>query len=127
MQLQNKSYPILLRDTRAAHLLLLRHSVEHIGHIKELAHQARKENKYAESWMWLCLIMMFGYGVRVIPKGMQEGNDHLREAIRRYDIAFKLSINEEQEAREIAQCLFDEMGAKTRRKIARHNRQWMIQ
>lgn len=127
MQLQNQSYPSRFKDTRAAHLLLLCHLVEHVGHLKELANQAYQDKKFAESWMWHCLIMMFGYGVRAGQPGMQDGHDHLKEAIRRHDIAFKLSINEERQARELAQALFDAMGAKARRKIARHNRPGMIQ
>ena len=125
MHLQHK--PSFLRETRTTYLLLLLHSVEHIGHIKELAHQAREEKKYAEAWMWHCLMMMFGYGVRTSVQRTHEGHDHLREAIRRHDLAFKLSLNEEHQARELAQFLFDEMGAKKRRKIARHNHQLMIQ
>jgi hypothetical protein len=127
MQLQNTSNPVFLRHKHTAHLLLLRHSIEHIGHVRELAKQAREEKKYAEAWMWHCLIMMFGFDVREGRQRTQEGHEHLREAIRRHDIAFKLSINEEQQARELAQSLFDEMGAKTRRKIARPNHQRMIQ
>ena len=126
MQLQNKSNPNLLGETRAAQLLLLRHAVEHIGHIKELANQAREEKRYAEAWMWHCLIMMFGYGVRAGDPRLQDGHEHLRAAILRHDLAFKLSLNEEYRARELAQTLFDDMGGKTRRKIARHHYQTMI-
>ena len=127
MQLQSKHSPTLFRDPYTAHLLLLLHSVEHIGHIKEMAKQAREDKKFAEAWMWHCLMMMFGFGVRGERQGLQAGHDHLREAIRRHDLAFKLSMNEEQQAREVAQYLFDAMGAKARRKIARHNHQSMIQ
>jgi hypothetical protein len=128
MQLQrNRHSSFLCRDTHAGYLSLLRHSVEHVGHLTEMAKQARDDKKYAEAWMWHCLIMMFGFGVRAGQQGLQEGHDHFREAIRRHDIAFKLSINEEHQAREVAQYLFDAMGAKTRRKIARHNHQRMIQ
>ena len=125
MQLQGHS--TLYKDQHAGHLLVQVHSVEHIGHIKEMAMQAREDKKYAQAWIWHCLIMMFGFGVRAERPDLQVGNEHLREAIRRYDLAFKLSMNEEQQAREVAQYLFDAMGAKTRRKIARHNYHRMIQ
>lgn len=127
MHLQHRQNPNFLRETRATYLLLLRHSVEHIGHIKELAYQAREEKNYAEAWMWHCLMMMFGYGVRAGAQRTHGGHEHLREAIRRHDLAFKLSLNEEHLARELAQFLFDEMGTKKRRKLARHNHQLMIQ
>ncbi|MBM5572609.1 MULTISPECIES: hypothetical protein [Deefgea] len=127
MQLQHKQQPVFVRDQHSFYLSLLRHSVEHVGHLKEMAKQAQAAQQYTEAWMWHCLIMMFGFDVRAGQQALQAGHEHLREAIRRHDIAYKLSLNEEQQARELAQYLFDAMGAKTRRKIARHNHQRMIQ
>lgn len=119
--------PRLKPETHLAYLSQLEHTVEHIGHLRMLAQQALDAHQYVDAWMWHCLIMMFGFEVRTDRQAAQEGHSHLREAIRRYEIAFKLSANQELQARESAQCLFDAMAPKLRRKIARHNYQRMIQ